>query len=154
MDFSPENLTQLMIVLIALVAAWIVFKLITRIIFKIILPILIVLIGGYFAYQYYGPGNLIKDITSIYCEGSNVDEVKCECFVKPIIVDMESRLTAQQILDFENDPLKSTEELFVSYQNVKDEINSCFESKGESKSIVDDMLKDIKGLISGVQKNK
>ena len=149
MDFTAENFTQLIIVLIALVAAWIVFKLITRIIFKILLPILIVLIGGYFAYQYYGPGNLMNDITSIYCEGSNVDEVKCECFVKPIILDMESRLTSQQILDFENDPLKSTEELFISYQNVRDEINSCFESKGESKSIVDDMLKDIKYLISG-----
>ena len=149
MDFTPENLSKIMIVIIALVAAWIVFKLITRIIFKIILPILIILIGGYFAYQYYGPGNLMKDISSIYCEGNNIDEVKCECFVKPIIVDMESRLTAQQILDFENNPLKSTEELFVSYQNVKDEINSCFESKGESKSIVDDILEDLKNLISG-----
>ena len=149
MDFTAENFTQLMIVIIALVAALIVFKLITRIIFKIILPILIVLIGGYFAYQYYGPGNLMNDITTLYCEGSNVDEVKCECFVKPIIVDMESRLTAQQILDFENDPLKSSQELFVSYQNVKDEINSCFESKGESKSIVDDILEDVKDLISG-----
>ena len=149
MDFTAENFTQLMIVIIALVAAWIVFKLITRIIFKIILPILIVLIGGYFAYQYYGPGNLMNDITSLYCEGSNVDEVKCECFVKPIILDMESRLTSQQILDFENNPLKSTEELFISYQNVKDEINSCFKSKGKSESIVDDMLKDIKYLISG-----
>ena len=149
MDFSPENLTQIMIVIIALVAAWIVFKLITRVIFKIILPILIMLIGGYFAYQYYGPGSLMNDITSLYCEGSNVDEVKCECFVKPIILDMESRLTSQQILDFENNPLKSTEELFISYQNVRDEINSCFKSKGKSESIVDDMLKDIKYLISG-----
>ena len=144
MDFS-----QLIIIVIALLVAWIVFKLITRIIFKIILPILIVLIGGYFAYQYYGPGNLMKDVTRLYCEGSNVDEVKCECFVKPIILDMESRLTSQQILDFENDPLKSTEELFISYQNVRDEINSCFKSKGKSESIVDDMLKDIKYLISG-----
>jgi len=144
MDFS-----QLFIIVIALLVAWIVFKLITRIIFKIILPILIVLIGGYFAYQYYGPGNLMKDVTRLYCEGSNVDEVKCECFVKPIILDMESRLTSQQILDFENDPLKSTEELFISYQNVRDEINSCFKSKGKSESIVDDMLKDIKYLISG-----
>ena len=144
MDFS-----QLIIIVVALLVAWIVFKLITRIIFKIILPILIVLIGGYFAYQYYGPGNLMKDVTRLYCEGSNVDEVKCECFVKPIILDMESRLTSQQILDFENDPLKSTEELFISYQNVRDEINSCFKSKGKSESIVDDMLKDIKYLISG-----
>jgi hypothetical protein len=144
MDFS-----QLIIIVIALLVAWIVFKLITRIIFKIILPILIVLIGGYFAYQYYGPGNLMKDVTRLYCEGSNIDEVKCECFVKPIILDMESRLTSQQILDFENDPLKSTEELFISYQNVRDEINSCFKSKGKSESIVDDMLKDIKYLISG-----
>ena len=144
MDFS-----QLIIIVIALLVAWIVFKLITRIIFKIILPILIVLIGGYFAYQYYGPGNLMKDVTRLYCEGSNIDEVKCECFVKPIILDMESRLTSKQILDFENDPLKSTEELFISYQNVRDEINSCFKSKGKSESIVDDMLKDIKYLISG-----
>jgi len=148
MDFSPENLTQIMIIIVALVAAWIIFKLITRIIFKIILPILIVLIGGYFAYQYYGPGNLMNDISSIYCDGSSVDEVKCECFVKPIILDMESRLTPQQILDFDNDPIRSSEELFISYQNVKDEINSCFESKGQSMNIVEDILEDIKDLIS------
>ena len=143
------DITQIIIIIIAISVAWIVFKLLTRFIFKIILPILIVLIGGYFAYQYYGPGNLIKDITALYCEGSNVDEVKCECFVKPIILDMESRLTSQQILDFESDPIKSTKEFYISYENKKDEINLCFESKGKSNSIVDDMFKDVKDLIYG-----
>ena len=62
---------------------------------------------------------------------------------------MESRLTSQQIIDFENDPIKSTKELYISYENKKDEINLCFESKGKSNSIVDDMLKDVKDLIYG-----
>lgn len=147
MDFSPENLTQIMIVMIALVAAWIVFKLITRIIFKIILPILILLIGGYFAYQYYGPGNLIEDITELYCEGNNIDEVKCECFVKPIISDLESRLSQEEFLVLKNDPFRSTEEFHISYKNKQEAINACFESKGKTKSMVDDVLKDIKELL-------
>lgn len=143
MDFSPENLTQIMIVIIALVAAWIVFKLITRIIFKIILPILILLIGGYFAYQYYG-GNLIEDITELYCEGDNIDEVKCECFVKPIISDLESRLSNEELLAVTGDDFIS------SYINKEEEINSCFESKGKTKSMVDDVLKDIKELLFNI----
>ena len=143
MDFSPENLTQIMIVIIALVAAWIVFKLITRIIFKIILPILILLIGGYFAYQYYG-GNLIEDITELYCEGDNIDEVKCECFVKPIISDLESRLSKEELLAVTGDDFIS------SYLNKEEEINSCFESKGKTKSIADDVLKDIKELLFNI----
>ena len=147
MDFSPENLTQIMIVIIALVAAWIVFKLITRIIFKIILPILILLIGGYFAYQYYGPGNLIEDITELYCQGNNIDEVKCECFVKPIISDLESRLSNEEFLGLKNDPFRSAEEFHISYKNKQEEINSCFESKGKTKSMADDVLKDIKKLL-------
>ena len=143
------DLTQIIIIIAAISVAWIVFKLLTRFIFKIVLPILILLIGVYFVYQYFGPGNLLEDITELYCEGNNIDEVKCECFVKPIIVDMESRLTSQQILDFESDPIKSTKELYISYENKKDEINLCFESKGKSNSIVDDMLKDVKDLIYG-----
>jgi energy-coupling factor transporter transmembrane protein EcfT len=150
MDFSPENLTQIMIVIIALVAAWIVFKLITRIIFKIILPILIILIGGYFAYQYYGPGNLIEDITELYCEGNNIDEVKCECFVKPIISDLEIRLSKDEFLDLKNDPFRSAEEFHTSYKNKQKEINSCFESKGITKSMADDVLKDIKELLFNI----
>ena len=143
MDF-----TQIIIIIIAISVAWIVFKLLTRFIFKILLPILILLIGGYFAYQYYGPGNLIEDITELYCEGNDVDEVKCECFVKPIISDLESRLSVEALLKLENNPLKSTEEVYTSYKNKQKEISSCFESKGKTKSMADDVLKDIKELIS------
>ena len=143
MDF-----TQIIIIIIAISVAWIVFKLLTRFIFKIVLPILILLIGGYFAYQYYGPGNLIEDITELYCEGNDVDDVKCECFVKPIISDLESRLSVEDLLKLENNPLKSTEEVYTSYKNKQKEISSCFESKGKTKSMADDVLKDIKELIS------
>ena len=142
------DLTQIIIIIIAISLALIVFKLLTRIIFKVILPILVLLIGGYFVYQYYGPGNLIEDITELYCEGNDVDEVKCECFVKPIISDLESRLSVEDIINLKNNPLKSNEELHISYKNKQEEINSCFESKGESKSMADDIFKDIKELLS------
>ena len=107
------DLTVIIIIIVAIIVAYIVFKFISKIIFKIVLPLLIVLIGGYFLYQYFGPGNLIEDITEIYCEGDNIDEVKCECFVKPIILDLETRLTAQQIIDMKNSPLRSTEEFIT-----------------------------------------
>ena len=142
------DLTQIIIIIIAISVALIVFKLLTRIIFKVILPILVLLIGGYFVYQYYGPGNLIEDITELYCEGNDVDEVKCECFVKPIISDLESRLSSEDIIKLKNNPLKSTEEFHISYKNKQEEINSCFESKGETKSMADDIFKDIKELLS------
>lgn len=142
------DLTQIIIIIIAISLALIVFKLLTRIIFKVILPILVLLIGGYFVYQYYGPGNLIEDITELYCEGNDVDEVKCECFVKPIISDLESRLSVEDIIKLKNNPLKSNEEFHISYKNKQEEINSCFESKGESKSMADDIFKDIKELLS------
>ena len=142
------DLTQIIIIIIAISLALIVFKLLTRIIFKVILPILVLLIGGYFVYQYYGPGNLIEDITELYCEGNDVDEVKCECFVKPIISDLESRLSVEDIIKLKNNPLKSNEEFHISYKNKQEEINSCFESKGESKSMADDIFKDIKENIS------
>ena len=142
------DLTQIIIIIIAISIAWIVFRLITRFIFKIVLPIVILLIGGYFAYQYYGPGNLIEDITELYCEGNDVDDVKCECFVKPIISDLRSRLSAETLLELENNPVKSTEEVYISYKNKQKEINSCFESKGKTKSMADDVLKDIKELLS------
>ena len=50
-------------------------------------------------------------------KGDTVDEIKCECFVKPIILDLETRLTAQQIIDMKNSPLRSTEEFITSYKN-------------------------------------
>ena len=63
------DVTQIIIIISVIIVSWIVFKMISKIIFKIILPILIVLIGGYFLYQSLGPGNLIEDVTEIYCEG-------------------------------------------------------------------------------------
>jgi|TARA_B110000967_G_scaffold156904_1_gene161979 energy-coupling factor transporter transmembrane protein EcfT len=140
------DLTQIIIIIISIAAAWIVFKLITKFIFKIVLPILILLIGVYFAYQYYGPGDLIKSITELYCEGDNIDQVKCECFVEPIISDLESRLSLEEMLELKNNPLKSTEEFHTSYKNKKDVINSCFQEKGESGNLGEDILKDIKKL--------
>jgi len=142
------DLTQIIIIIVAISVAWIVFKLLTRFIFKIVLPILILLIGVYFVYQYFGPGNLLEDITELYCEGNDVDEVKCECFVKPIISDLKSRLSAEVLLELKNNPLKSTEEVYTSYKNKQKEINSCFESKGKTKSMADDIFKDIKELLS------
>ena len=138
------DLTQIIVIIVAISLAIIVFKLLTKLIFKIILPLIIVLIGGYFAYQYFGPGDLIGDITELYCEGNNIDEVKCECFVEPILSDLRSRLSAKEIVELKNNPLKSTEEFYTSYRNTKDEINSCFESKGESSSIATDIMNDLK----------
>ena len=141
------DLTQIIIIIIAISAAWIVFKLLTRFIFKIVLPIVILLIGGYFVYQYYGPGNLIEDIKELYCEGNNADEVKCECFVKPISSDLKSRLSADEQDALKDNPYKSFEELLTSYKNKQEEINDCFKSKGETKSMADDILKDIEELM-------
>ena len=140
------DLTQIIIIIIAIAAACIVFKLLTKFIFKIVLPILILLFGVYFAYQYYGPGDLMNSITELYCEGDNIDQVKCECFVQPIISDLESRLSLEEMLELKNNPLKSTEEFHTSYKNKKDVINSCFQEKGESGNLGEDILKDIKKL--------
>ena len=140
------DLTQIIIIIIAIAAAWIVFKLITKFIFKIVLPILILLIGVYFAYQYYGPGDLMNSITELYCEGDNIDPVKCECFVQPIISDLESRLSVEEFLELKNNPLKLTEEFHISYKNKKDAINACFQEKGETGNLGEDILKDLKKL--------
>ena len=144
------DVTQIIIIILALAAAWIVFRLLTRFIFKVVLPILILLIGVYFALHNYGPGNLIADVTELYCEGEKMDEVKCECFVKPILSDLESRLSADDMLALRNDLSKSTDEFLTSYKNKKEEINSCFESKGETQNMADDILKDIKELLSTI----
>ena len=148
------DLTQIVIIIIAISVAWFVFKLLTRFIFKILLPILILLIGGYFAYQYYGPGNLIEDITALYCEGNNIDEVKCECFVKPIISDLESRLSKEEFLALKNDPFKSAEEFHISYKNKQEEINSCFESKGETKNMAAEMLKEFQLWVNDLRRKE
>jgi|TARA_B110000459_G_C16624721_1_gene504353 hypothetical protein len=140
------DLTQIIIIIIAIAAAWMVFKLLSKFIFKIVLPILILLIGVYFAYQYFGPGDLMKSITELYCEGDNIDPVKCECFVQPIISDLESRLSAEEFLELKNNPLKLTEEFHISYKNKKDAINACFQEKGETGNLGEDILKDLKKL--------
>ncbi len=144
------DLTQIIIIIVAILVAWIVFKLVTGFIFKIVLPILILLIVGYFAFKYYKSGNLIENITVAYCEGNDVDEVKCECFVKPIISDLESRLSAEDLIELKNNSLKSAEEFHKSYKNKQEEINSCFESKGKTKNMADDLFEDIKDKIFNI----
>ena len=126
-------------------------KFLTKLIFKILVPIAII-IAAYFAYQFLFTNNIIDDVTSLYCEKGNIDEIKCDCFVKPILADIEGRLTSEQLNGIKADPLKAVGEFRKSYINKKEEINACFEKNGKTSGIIDEIFEDIKKMSTDLYK--
>ena len=108
--------------------------------------LLLVVVSAYIAYQYYAQGDIITDVNLMFCNESesNIDQVKCKCFVQPIMRDLESRWTDDELINIKDDPLMSAQEFLSSYYNSKEEISNCFEDNGESSNITEDIIQDIR----------
>ena len=139
-----DNLDVILIITGAIMSI-LAIKLITKILFKLI-TICVILIGLFIGYQQFLGTNIIDDIQALYCKDNNQNEVKCACFVTPIINDLESRFTPTELIELKTKKLKANTEFIKSYKIQENEITICFESKGVSKGLLDEILKDIKEM--------
>lgn len=136
------DLTQIIIICLAVLVSFLVFMFLRKLIFKVLILVVITIVS-YIGWNYYSGGDIISDINSLYCEVDEVDEIKCKCFVGPIMKDLNNRFSIEEIIEIKGNPIKSWEEFLNSYNNSEKDINRCFKDNGESDNILEDIWKDI-----------
>lgn len=137
-----ENL-DIILIIITIITSLLVMKLVTKILFRLII-VFVIAIFSLIAYQQFANTNIIDDIQLLYCEGKKSDPVKCTCFVKPIIMDLETRFSEIELEKLKTKKLKINTEFIKSYKRQENEITNCFETIGESSGILEEILNDVK----------
>tara|TARA_B100001250_G_C19786568_1_gene784465 strand:- start:1256 stop:1708 length:453 start_codon:yes stop_codon:yes gene_type:complete len=140
-DFILNN-SDLLLVIAAILLSFMVIKLVTKILFKLII-VIAVLTGSFIIYQVFSGTNIIDSVTVLYCENQNINEVKCKCFVEPIILDLKNRFNEQELIDLKSKKLRANTEFIKSYKLQEDKIKTCFNNEN-SNSILEEVLRDIK----------
>ena len=137
-SFISSNL-DILLAIVAIIASLLVIKLVTKILFRLII-VLVIAIFSLITYQQFSDTNIIDDVQSLYCTGKKAEPIKCACFVKPIIVDLERRFSEEELKKLKTKKLKVNTEFIKSYKIQEQEIKSCFETIGSSSGILEDIL--------------
>ena len=139
------QITYIILLVVSVIVIFWILKLVTKLIFKLLFLALI-LLGGYFVVQYFQKSNIIDDVSDLYCIKSNSqsNDTKCKCFVAPIIKDLETRFSKQELSEIKSNPMKAANEFRQSYQNMKTNIYNCFKENGESENMLDEIMQDLK----------
>lgn len=139
------QIANILIVIILVVLVFWIFKLVAKLVFRLLL-VGVILVGGIFVFQYFKKTNIIDQISSLYCSETKDEKnsLKCKCFTDPILRDLQDRFSKSELEQIKKNPVQAANEFRQSYQNQKQEINTCFEKNGESNSIVEEIFDDIK----------
>tara|TARA_B100002052_G_C15607036_1_gene473536 strand:- start:3 stop:470 length:468 start_codon:yes stop_codon:yes gene_type:complete len=146
------ELTQIILIIAVIIISFMVIKLVTKTLFKLII-ILLMLGACWIGYLEFSGTSIIDTVSQLYCNensGSKIDfttelkdPIKCTCFVKPILDDLNNRFPNQQIEEVKKSALKSNTELLKSISNKEQEIKTCFEMNGD-EGMFEDIINDIK----------
>ena len=137
-----ENL-DLILLIGSIIASFFVIKLVTKILFRLII-LLLIITTSLVLYQKFSNTNIIDDIKQLYCEEEKLDLIKCNCFVNPIINDLNTRFNEEELEILKTKKLKANTEFLKSYKIKEKEIKNCFQTTGDSSGILDEIFNDIK----------
>ena len=137
--FIIENLDIVMLIA-GIILSLALLKLATKILFRLIV-FLVILIGGYVGYQQIFEKNIIDDTYNLYCHEKA--EIKCTCFVTPILSELESKFPKEELEKLKKNKLKCNTEFIKAYRLNEQKIKTCLNQNGEN-NILEEILKDIK----------
>ena len=137
-----ENL-DLILLIGSIIASFFVIKLVTKILFRLII-LLLIITTSLVVYQKFSNTNIIDDIKQLYCEGEKLNLIKCNCFVNPIINDLNTRFNEEELEILKTKKLKANTEFLKSYKIKENEIKNCFQTIGDSSGILEEIFFDIK----------
>lgn len=87
----------------------------------------------------------LEDLEDLYCteDMSRTDSLKCQCIVKPLLEDMQSRFTETELDHLRTRRLRYAAELAKSFRNQKERIKRELEANNASH-LLKDIGKDLK----------
>ena len=132
--------------IVTLVIALLIIRFATRVLFKVIGWLLLVVLVVYGLY-YWGLPPFENNPYSIrtweakYCGDPDAD-VRCSCIVQPIKNDIESRFTKSELEALEDDRLDMLYTLWRSYEGLEDQIKRCL-AEDQAEDQLDVFIKDM-----------
>ena len=143
---------SIILIIAAIIISFMVIKLVTITLFKLIM-ILLVIGACWIGYLEFSGTSIIDTVGKLYCNensGAEIDftleikaPIKCTCFVKPILDDLNTRFSKETMEKVKKSALKSNTELLKSIANKEKEIKTCFEVNG-ADGMFEDIINDIK----------
>lgn len=132
------DIENIIILGVVIVLAVIIIRFVTKILAKIVAFLIMTAVILYALFYWDGGiialGNedfMLYELEKKYCEEKK-DTVKCECLVRPLIDDIESRYSAEEIQKFRKNKIKSINIITGSFTENYESIRQCFkENKSE-----------------------
>ncbi len=133
------ELTNIIIALIVIVALYLIIKLVTKIIIKVISLILVIGIAGFLLFYWNGGlldlGNkdfMLYELEQKYCVEQNAPE-KCDCIIKPLKADIESKYSDKEIEELAKSKVKSIRIITKSLSANKENIKNCLQERDKGE---------------------
>jgi len=149
------ELQTIIIIVIAIIIGILILKFLSKIAVKLILLIIVIAVVIYFLLFWQGGqldiGNqdfIMIELQQEYCQDDK-NLAKCECIINPVMTDIRREYSNHDLLELQQDKLKSLRIIFKSLNDNKDEIRQCLKEKDALyvwDDFVDEITKvDIKG---------
>jgi hypothetical protein len=126
--------SNIILIIASIIIAYLLFKIIKNIIFKIFLPIIIILGVSYYLYTHYYARNILDDLRIEYCEKyENAQEAaspNCSCFVEIITDHLENKFSKDELAELRKDPDHFNEEFYKAVSSNFDLVQTCYLANG------------------------
>lgn len=143
------SLENILILVALIVLAIIIIRFLTKILVKLVVFAVIAALILYVLFYWngglinIGQNNFILyDLEERYC-GENIDTVKCDCIIQPLIEDIESKYTSEELDEIKKDRGKSVEILMNSIRENQESIKECLQENKSGKAW-EEFLEDLK----------
>ncbi|MEA2042842.1 MAG: hypothetical protein U9N85_09855 [Bacteroidota bacterium] len=143
--------------LIAVVLLIILVKLVAKNAIKVAAVVVGIAALGIYLFVVFGNANedikfaevlteyTLEDLSNLYCntDMSETDIIKCECIVQPLLQDMKSRFSNEELNNLRERRIKYAAEIAKSYKNQKENIKAKLK-KENSLHLLDEIKSDLK----------
>jgi len=160
--------TNVIIVIVGVIALFIIIKFIAKTIFKLVLAAIIIAALALFLFLKVGNSSKeinygeivmsysIADLENAYCDsGNKSDSLKCVCIIKPISDDLHSTYNSEELDDLQKHRIKFAAAIVKAFNNKKEVIKLKLKENNADKLFLDfkNDLSDGK-IFSKIERNK
>lgn len=145
------GLGNIILIAVGIIVILIILRFVTQILAKIIAVVLVLAAIFYFLFMFNGglvslgeDNFMLYEFQEKYCE-EQFDTVKCNCLITPLIEELESSYTPEEIDELKKNKLKSAKVIKELIEARKSEIMLCLEENDTGLSM-EDLLKEMKSL--------
>lgn len=143
------EIENIIILGIVIVVAFLVIRFVTKVLAKVIAFLIVAAVVVYFLFYWDGgfisigkKEFILYELEEKYCSEDG-DNIKCECMIKPLLEDIRSKYTEEEIKSIGKDNRETIKILRKSIQENREVIRECYQENKTNNSMKEN-LEDFK----------